>query len=152
MIRSLLIQLSAQSSPALHCLELAYGSSQNGQQQPTTAASTSLLEQVPLQSDCAFLLLDALDECKDRDELCELIAEIASWKLQSLHILATSRKEKKIEDCLQSLVQGQICIQSALVDADIRTLISDRLSTEKRWPTNVKQEIEETLVAGAHGM
>jgi hypothetical protein len=65
-----------------------------------------------------YVIFGALDECTERDELLRLIDEIVSWKLGSLHILATSRKERDIEDSLTCLVSPQIYIQSALVESD----------------------------------
>jgi hypothetical protein len=46
--------------------------------------------------DEAYIILDALDECKDGMELLENVDEIAGWNLKKLHILATSRREKDI--------------------------------------------------------
>ncbi len=63
-------------------------------------------------------ILDALDECKERQELLTDIDEIAGWKNRKLHMLATSRRENDIEESLEPLVNDQekICIQSALVN------------------------------------
>jgi hypothetical protein len=70
-----------------------------------------------------YIVVDALDECTERDELLRLINEIVGWDLGSLHILATSRKERDIEDRLKCLVSPQIHIQSALVDSDIESYV-----------------------------
>jgi hypothetical protein len=78
-----------------------------------------------------------------------------AWKLDNLHFLATSRAEKDISDSLEPLVTSQICIQSALVSADIMVYIQERLRWDrdlKKWPANVKAEIETTLLKGADGM
>ncbi len=72
-----------------------------------------------------------------------------------LHILATSRREKDIEETLAPLTTSQTCIQSALVDADICIYIRERLQTDpklRKWPKNVQMEIEKILMDGAHGM
>jgi hypothetical protein len=58
-----------------------------------------------------YIILDALDECTDKGELLELIQEMNKWR--TVQILATSRKEKDIEEILQRLVSCQICIQDA---------------------------------------
>ena len=102
-----------------------------------------------------YLLIDALDECTDREDLLQVITELDSWKLDKLHILVTSRRENDIEEALQPLVMCQICIQSALVDADIRVHILERLSNDpklKKWPVNIREEIKDTLTKGAEGM
>ena len=103
----------------------------------------------------SHVILDALDECRQREDLLLLIEEVMSWKLGNLHLLATSRKEEDISDYLDPLVTDQICIQSALVEADIRVHIQERLQNDrnlKKWPANVKDEIESTLISGANGM
>jgi hypothetical protein len=102
-----------------------------------------------------FIILDALDECKEREELLGLIGDFVNWNLETLHILATSRRARDIEETLEPLVTGQICIQNALVNADIHIHICERLQNDpklRKWPTNVQMEIEKTLMDGAHGM
>lgn len=72
-----------------------------------------------------------------------------------IFILATSRKENDISTSLEPLVTCQICIQNALVDADIRVHILERLSNDmklKKWPVIVQKEIEDALMNGAKGM
>lgn len=97
--------------------------------------------------------MDALDECTDIEELLELIQEMNEWR--TVQILATSRKEKDIEDVLKSLATCQICIQDAQVDNDIQLYIHHRLLNDpklKKWPPKVQKEIEASLKDGAHGM
>src|SRR5437667_10246899 len=106
-----------------------------------------------------FIILDALDECKERHELLEDIEKIAGWKTERLHILATSRRENDIEQRIEPLIndQEQICIQSALVNDDIRAYVHERLQTDwrlRRWQKKpeVQQEIQRTLMDKADGM
>ena len=104
----------------------------------------------------AFIILDALDECVDRRELLASIEKILSSNNTKCHILATSRKERDIEDVLQTLVmnQGSICIQSENVDVDIRAYVRHRLQTDpklKRWQRE-QQNIEDALMHKAAGM
>jgi hypothetical protein len=105
--------------------------------------------------DQSFIILDALDECKEREELLGLIETIVNWKLEMLHLVATSRRVNDIEETLTPLTTGQICIQSALVDADIYIYIRERLQNDlilRKWPKNVQMEIEKTIMEGANGM
>jgi hypothetical protein len=102
-----------------------------------------------------YIVLDALDECTERDGLLKLINDIVGWKLGSLHILATSRKERDIEDSLECLVPLRINIQSTLVDSDIESYLQVQLgdgSKFKKWPIKVREEIKTALVEGAQGM
>ena len=153
--RSLVEQLAWQSMNALACLESLFSHCQDGRQQPTQDALESTLQQI--LGDCkeTFIILDALDECKERKDLLVLLENLNSWGLEKLHILATSRRERDIEEALESLATSEICLQSALVNVDIYTHLSERLQNDsklKRWPANVRGEIEQTLMDGAQGM
>ena len=80
---------------------------------------------------------------------------IKDWNIDSLHLLATSRKENDITKSFELLVTSQLCIQSALVDADIRIYVLEKLSNDpglRKWPVDVQKEIESALTKGANGM
>jgi hypothetical protein len=109
--------------------------------------------------DETFFILEALDECKHRQEPMEDIEEIAGWNTGKVHLLMTSRKEKDIEELLEPLVNEPdiIYIQSALVNDDICEYVHQRLQTDlklKRWQRKpeVQQEIQKTLMVRADGM
>ena len=155
LIRSFIVQLSAQCLDLPKSLQLAYSQSQNGQNQPTTEDMKRLLRQLLKSFNSTYILLDALDECTDREELLEIINAIMSWNIQGLQVLATSRKENDIATSLEPLVTSQLCMQSALVEADIRVHILERLSNDpklKKWPVHVQEEIERALTKNAEGM
>ena len=101
------------------------------------------------------ILIDALDECTDCDSLLEFLEEFINWNLDGSHMFVASRKEEEIENVLQSLITCQIDIQGEAVDSDIQIHIQDRVSKDtrlKKWPLNVKKEIEDTLMKGAKSM
>ncbi|KAL5325365.1 hypothetical protein ACEPPN_006490 [Leptodophora sp. 'Broadleaf-Isolate-01'] len=152
---SLVEQLAWQSAKALACLESLYSRCRDGKQQPTQDALEAALQQMLDEFGETFLILDALDECKEREELLLLLENFTSWGAGNLHVLATSRRERDIEETLESLTTSEICLQSALVDNDIRTYLSERLQNDpklNRWPANVRGEIKDTLMEGAQGM
>jgi hypothetical protein len=151
----LIIQLSTQSKNTPEALNALFAHSQDGQHQPTTEGLVLTLQHMLRDFDQSFVILDALDECKEREELLGLIETIVNWKLEMLHLLATSRRENDIEETLTPLITGQICIQSALVDADICIHIRKRLQNDpklRKWSENVRMEIEKTLMEGTNGM
>ena len=155
LIRSLIVQLSAQCLDVPRSLQLAYSRSQNGQNQLTADELKILLRQIIKSFSSIYVLLDALDECTDREELLQFIQVLVDWDIDNLHILATSRKENDIATSLEPLVTCQLCIQSALVDADIRVHVLERLSNDpklNKWPVDVQREIENTLTRDAKGM
>jgi hypothetical protein len=159
MIRSLVKQLSMQSANTPRALELLFSSCMDGDRQPTVPALLETLQQIVYGFSKAFIILDALDECKERLDLLEDIEEIAGWKTGKLHILTTSRREKDIEESLELLVndKDKICIQNVLVNNDIKTYINERLQNDRRlqkWRKlpQAQQEIERTLIDKADGM
>ncbi|RMZ18031.1 hypothetical protein D0860_00076 [Hortaea werneckii] len=108
-------------------------------------------------SPASFVVLDALDECNNRERLFEILEEMQSWGNKSLHVLVTSRREVDIEDALEDLVlpENKTCLESSLVDADIRTYVHERLTVDKsfrRWQRDpgIREEIERTLGKQAH--
>jgi hypothetical protein len=155
LIRSLITQLSTPSAKTPEALQALYSRNQDGQQQPSNDRLVATLQSILGDFPKTYIILDALDECTDREELLELIREISGWKMGKIHILATSRRERDIEEALEPLLTDQICIQSAQVNGDIQLHIRERLHNDpklKKWPVKVKEEIEETLMDGACGM
>ena len=106
-----------------------------------------------------FIILDAVDESVERPELLADTEGIFEWENTNLHILITSRREKDIEESLARLSQerGPICIQSALIDADIRCYVHDQLQTDRKLKRRQKEPqvlslIEHALLDNVDGM
>lgn len=157
MIRSLVCQLSRYCASSI--LQTLHSSCSNGSRQPTGELLLSTLHQMMTSLGDTYIILDALDECTERDELLADIEEILSWKELKLHLLTTSRKETDIEEVLTPLSDegNRVTIRSGRVNADIRTYVHSRLQTDrklKRWQEkpNVQTEIENTLTKKADGM
>ena len=157
MIRSLLCQLSEIKLNS--SLQDLYSSCQNGHREPSGKMLLHALRQTVASLEDTYVILDALDECGERDELLKDFEQIVSWEDANLHLLATSRREQDIEQALTPMTnpRNRINIQSELVNADIRTYVHDRLQIDrrlKRWQkdSKVQLEIEETLMKKAHGM
>ncbi|KAM0802159.1 ankyrin repeat-containing domain protein, partial [Usnea florida] len=107
-----------------------------------------------------YFYFDFNDAEKERHEkmIRSLISQLSRCSV-GLHLLATSRRETDIEDSLNLLIdeRNRISIQSALVNADIRTYTHDRLQNDRklrRWLKHpeVQLEIEDMLVEKAAGM
>ena len=157
MIRSVICQLSKHCADSV--LQDLYSSCSDGSRQPTEETLLNTIHHMIASLGDTYIILDALDECEDRDELLTDLEEIMSWEDANLHVLATSRREQDIDARLTSLSneQKRINIQSSVVNADIRTYIHDRLQIDrklKRWQKDpkVQQEIENTLMKKANGM
>ncbi|KAL8807263.1 MAG: hypothetical protein Q9182_000768 [Xanthomendoza sp. 2 TL-2023] len=155
MIRSLISQFSTCSAKTLTMLEALYSSNSDGKRQPTSQALLETLHHMLIACDEPHIVLDALDECEERDQLLDSIQKILGWPDTTSRILVTSRKEKDIEAALSPLAaeDGTINIQSSVVD-QIRVYIRSRLQSDpklSRWQ-NAHQEIENRLMQKADGM
>jgi hypothetical protein len=159
MLRSLTCQLLQQSVNIPASLDTLFSSCDSGQRQPSLHAILEVMQQMMQEFSDIYIVLDALDECSKRAELLEILEMIAAWHVQNLHVLLTSRRERDIENSLDTFVDSQniVCLQSALVDRDIQKYIRQRLYNDRnltKWRNDaiVRQEIETALTKGAHGM
>ena len=155
LICSLIVQLAAQCLHLPEPLQSAYSRSQNGQKQLPIEELTILLFHMLKSFNSTYILLDALDECTEQEDLLKFIEVLMDGDIGNLHLLATSRKENEIATSIEPLVTCQLGIQSAPVDGDIRVHVLERLSSDpklKKWPADVQKEIEDVLMRGAKGM
>lgn len=125
MVRSLITQISHQCTKIPRPLDSLFSSYEDGQRQPSVGALLDILRQVCDESPSTFIVLDALDECTDRDELMAIINALTEWRLERLHILLTSRKERDIEASLECLVDKSniLSLRSSTIDEDIQRYV-----------------------------
>jgi hypothetical protein len=159
MLRSLLCQLLQRSSTIPKSVDALFSSCENGKRQPPLRALLEVIPQVLQHFTHAYIVLDALDECTQRQELMDMLEIVAGWQLDNVHLLMTSRKERDIESSLESYVEEEdtICLQRDVVDKDIQRYVQRRLSDDKtlaKWNKDnvVRQDIETALMNGARGM
>ena len=110
-------------------------------------------------SEKTFIILDALDERKDRQELLSFIESAIGWKSQKLNVTMTSRKLKVFEKkfVAETEERSKLSIQNGEVDKDIRSYVHGKLQNDrsfKRWrgPPKVREEIEIKLMEKSDGM
>jgi hypothetical protein len=159
MLRSLLCQLLQRSFTIPNSVDALFSACDNGQRQPSLHALLEVIPQVMQQFTHAYIILDALDECTQRQELMDMLETVARWQLDNVHLLITSRKERDIESSLESYVteEDTICLQRDVVDKDIQQYVQQQLSDNKKlvkWNKDaaIRQEIEAALMRGARGM
>ena len=154
-IRSLMFQFALQTKDCLQALEQQYETCGNGQGQPAENTVLSLLRDSLSRTKHTYIILDALDECTDREPLFKILDDLIGASREDLHILATSRPEKDIEDQLSGIASHNINIESAIVDKDIYIYVRDRLATDtklRKWPPAVQDEIITVLTEKSDGM
>ena len=159
MVKSLLSQFLNRCNRVPDTVRSLRATCENGRreasQQQLLQALRGILELLP----APFVVLDALDECSNWDGLFDILHEMQSWGRDTLRVLLTSRKEVEIEEALEDVVapDGGTCLESRLVDRDIRTYVQERLAKDKsfkRWQRDpeTQGEIEKALGRKAHGM
>ena len=98
--------------------------------------------------------MDALDESSEREILLKTVTqELISF--DNVNILVTSRKERDIEEWLDDAADAKVSLEGQKIGNDIRLHVQKCLENDKRlkkWPSNLKQEIQDTLVQQADGM
>ena len=155
LIRSLVVQLG-QREPSLTMLSRAY--EKPNASVPTTEELEKILYSSIEAYDKVFLLLDALDECPEADDVLENMLrrlEGLARHAPKLKILATSRELSDVRESMETLGAEQIAIATRAVDADIKKYVSSQLSHERRLArldSSSKTDIEETITQKADGM
>lgn len=150
-----LVQLVAGVPSRSRLIHQLYKECEQGLRQPTVAALTAILKKVLQNIPDAFLIIDALDEHGDREELLGLLKAILDWELLNMHLLVTSRRETDIVEAIGELVTDEIGLHDAVVNADINLYVQCQVAADRRlrkWPEIVKEEIIAALMDGAHGM
>jgi hypothetical protein len=162
-VSSLIAQLCSQVVNLPEKLKELYKRCNNGKQKAAIYDLKSVLALFAEMKELdIFIVADALDECPKgrekgfREELLELIVEVKAWPISNIHLLVTSRPEPDIGEKLTPLLTTKaISIQGSEVESDIKLYIGSQLSTDpklRKWSSEVKEEIEKTLIAGAKGM
>ncbi|KAF8482351.1 hypothetical protein JB92DRAFT_3268310, partial [Gautieria morchelliformis] len=128
-IRSLIKQLSVQCMSIPPTLESLF--SKNGQdgtdRDPGQEDLMSTFKIIIRSFQAIYLVFDALDECPERSSFLKVLREVHDWKLDTLHLLATSRKEGDIQKALGGLVSHEVPMDKCLVDGDIQVYVSRRV-------------------------
>ncbi|KAF8490580.1 hypothetical protein JB92DRAFT_3008675 [Gautieria morchelliformis] len=154
-LRSLLKQLSGQCTAIPNTLDILCSESVVANRSPAHGQLLSTLKSVIGHFRAVYIVFDALDECPERSTFLKVVKEIHAWRVDGLHLLATSRKEGDIERVLKGLVSHEVSMNESLVDPDIKVHISRTLEEDIEFSMcseDEKEMVKTTLMNGAHGM
>ena len=159
MLQSLLSQLLLRSEMIPESVDTLISSCGNGQRQPSLYELLEALSQVLQQFTHVYLILDALNECKQGGKLVDVLEAMDGWQLDNLHLLMTGRQERPIDEFLgRHLKEGySICLHRNVVDQDILRYVLQRLGDERglpKWNGNadIMREILTAVMRDAGGM
>lgn len=153
LIRSLIKQLALQCDES-QAIERLLGA---GNMQPPLESLHAALELLLAKFKHAFVIVDSLDESKERWKVLSWLQEIARWEAfkHKAHLLVTSRDEIDIRESIKSLGVVEVCMEGKAVDDDIRIYLDSTLRTNfhmRRWEDVRKQEIQQKVSAMSQGM
>lgn len=154
LLSSIALQLNC-DDPSFRALEAFYKSHAHGNVRPTLQDLKGLVRRMISSTKAVYLVIDALDECEERQHLLESLEEMRSWNQANLHILTTSRREPDIAYSLTTIATETISLEASVVDEDILSFVRHELQHDIRlskWREEVRQDIESALLAGANGM
>ena len=99
------------------------------------------------------IVLDALDECTNRDHILSLLQRLPTSMSCRMRVLVTSRREGDIEEAFTNYAQYSLRVHAD--DKDIDAYISSAINTNKRLqrlPPELKNRVRTTLYDETHGM
>jgi hypothetical protein len=158
-LQSLVRQICSQSSSAPADIVGLYAECKGAT--PSSEQLVETLKSLLGQDSRIFIVIDALDECKEQEEeeeraaVLDALRDIKSSATGPFNIFVASRPEADISREMSEICDIDLDVQAALVDEDIRCHVRSCLTKDarlKRWPQNVKKEIEDKLTNDANGM
>lgn len=127
----------------------------NGLQQPHLDELVDVVIAEVSRTERTFLMIDALDECPKEERQLFFETFVQGSLPSNLNVLVTSRKEPDIDAALRPSFSRTICIQNAVIDADVRVHVGNAIARDARllkWKPAIREEILNAIVEGSHGM
>jgi ankyrin repeat domain-containing protein 50 len=157
LIRNLIRQLCSSESRSWKILTALFKKHSDSGQQPSQDDLLNLLVKVIEDSDKTFIMIDALDECTDKEDAADTILELFSRVSAKINILVVSRRDSDIERSLSDIEPRRItkiAAQNLEANKDISEFIRIRMERDRRlrrWKGEVAN-IVRVLVDQADGM
>ena len=126
-----------------------------GHQEPTLGDLKNTLHRILDNFSSSFIILDALDECTEREKLLNWIQTVVLEKDINLgvHLIVTSRPEQEIEDKFKSYHYLDLVEESE--NHDLVAYLDYQLQNDsdlKKWNSDTQEQIKLTLMKQADGM
>ena len=126
----------------------------NGHQEPTLDYLQNTLQEILGGFSSKFIILDALDECAEREKILNWIQALILEKdiNLGLHLIVTSCPEQEITDQLQS--HHSIDLVEEPGNHDLSTYLDYQLQSNsalQKWKFDTQEQIKSTLLKKADG-
>jgi NACHT domain len=159
LVRSLVTQLYSRCENSREELNKLYSSHEDGRRQPLLGSLLETFQHMTKYTGKIQIVIDALDECKTRDQLLPWMRELSSSGNERIYLIVASRVEEDIKLELErwSRQDNFVSIQQNVVSHDIRTYVRNQLRKDsrfERWRSDqsVQNMIETKLMEKAGGM
>ncbi|KAL0929819.1 uncharacterized protein CTRU02_215249 [Colletotrichum truncatum] len=159
LLRSLIFQLYSQNynPQTLHALFTSFN---GGKRQADTKSLAACLSKMLNNLKNTYIILDALDECTERNELLEWIKEfVLTHNLRCVYLIATSRTEDVFLRRLPIVIGKECCLSldKTAIDLDIRSYVMAKLEhshdfVDKHLSPELLDRIICKVGGGADGM
>jgi len=154
-LRSLIFSLLACQPSGWSLLDKLYGDCMEGLSEPSDDKLQEALRQLICGFDITYILIDALDECFNWEEILEFMETLHKWDLLQCHLLVTSRKEQQILESMMAMKAMEVDMSEMPVDNDIEKYIDYVLHSSvvwNKWSPREKGLIKLMLLEKAKGM
>ena len=150
-VRSLLYQLykSIKDQKASQSLDHDLAVALDGSGQPRAVNFTVLWQLFSTHVtslSSATVILDALDECQDPNQLIDGLKELS--KLRSIKVIVTSRKESHLDNELNGVSSIEIAPED--IDADIAAFVEAKVEASSRLSHPMVRDLVITKLCNAH--
>jgi hypothetical protein len=101
----------------------------------------------------AYIVIDALDECTDRQKTLDWVKELVDQNVgKRLHIVVTSRLEQDIEKIFRVLDQHSVDVGGATANQDIMRYLEEQMRKQfQKYDKKIRDQIKDDLSARAQG-
>ncbi|KAJ6555614.1 ankyrin repeat-containing domain protein [Mycena vulgaris] len=150
MLRSIILQLSAQSPNDYSALDHLYSSS-NGQTLPTYQNLMDVLHELLQEIGHTYIVPDALDECNEPDLIIQLISKLRDQTDSPLHLLFTSQSREMFTAAFKDI--PHIVLDLKTTAEDIERFVASELRSKrlKHWARHSVQ-ITTKILEKSNGM
>jgi hypothetical protein len=127
----------------------------NGLSKPFDDRLQEILRQFLSSFKMAYILIDALDECSDWEEVLKFLKTLHGRGLWQCHLLVTSRREQQIVKSMMVTNPMEIDMSQMPVDDDIQKYIDFMLRSSlelKEWGSEERGLIRNVLSEKSNGM
>jgi hypothetical protein len=132
MLRSIILQLSAQSPNHYTAPEYLYASS-NGQTLSTYEDLLLVLDMLILEIDHTYIILNALDECIEPDLLVQLISRFQNQNRGPLHLLLTGQPREIFTAAFQDVPRIGLGFKNTRDDIEFFVVTELKSKRLKHW-------------------